>query len=200
MFLQYQHRATEVLLQTGAHGSTLGPLLFLWYINSVTTGLKYCKVKIYADDLVIYNSHQCSLTANVRLQEDINVLVEWFNNNRLTLNADKTKVLWYGSDREIQNAVRLSICIKGKEMKIVNNYMYLGVKLDSRLLMKDHLKEIIKRASNKIFKLGKLRHRITEETSLLVYKQTILPILDYCGFVTKMAPNNMVGKLQKIPE
>ena len=45
------------------------------------------------------------------------------------------------------------------------------------------LRDIKKKIINKIFLLRKIRRYINFETAILVYKQTILPILDYAGFM-----------------
>ena len=37
--------------------------------------------------------------------------------------------------------------------------------------------------SNRLFNLRKLRHYITEKSALAIYKQTILPVFDYAGFI-----------------
>ena len=42
---------------------------------------------------------------------------------------------------------------------------------------------IKKRVSNKIFKLRKIRKFLNFEAAILIYKQTILPIMDYAGFL-----------------
>ena len=36
---------------------------------------------------------------------------------------------------------------------------------------------------NRLFNLGKFRHYITENSSVAIYKETILPVFDYAGFM-----------------
>ena len=38
-------------------------------------------------------------------------------------------------------------------------------------------------ANNRLFNLWKLRYYITEKSALAIYKQTILPVFDYAGFL-----------------
>ena len=45
------------------------------------------------------------------------------------------------------------------------------------------LSDIKKSVLNKLFNLRKLRFYINEKTSLSIYKQTVLPIFDYSGFM-----------------
>ena len=64
-------------------------------------------------------------------------LHEWFTNNRLILNIDKTKVLPY-KDANIIN----SISINSTEICLVSHYTFLGVILDNNLNFKEHIRKI----------------------------------------------------------
>ena len=44
-------------------------------------------------------------------------------------------------------------------------------------------KNVVKNVSNKIVMLRKIRKYIDNHTAICIYKQTILPILDYSGFL-----------------
>ena len=53
-------------------GSVLGPLLFIFYINDVTSFItKGSKINLFADDIVVYPVIKSSLDFN-HLQQDIN--------------------------------------------------------------------------------------------------------------------------------
>ena len=57
-------------------GSTVGPLLFLMYINDLPACVKHSKVALFADDTKLYNQiHNRSDCEN--LQNDFNELIEW---------------------------------------------------------------------------------------------------------------------------
>ena len=44
-------------------------------------------------------------------------------------------------------------------------------------------KAVYRRIEHKVYMLGKLRYFIDRKAALLVYKQAILPYVDYAGFV-----------------
>ena len=74
-------------------GSVCGPLLFLIYINDLSKIMDHCKVSLYADETVLYISHNNLQTALQLLQCDLNKLVEWCTDNKVTINCKKNKIL-----------------------------------------------------------------------------------------------------------
>ena len=70
-----------------------------------------------------------------------------------------------------------------KDILFVKHLTYLGVILGNQMNLKSLLCDVKKRISNKIFLLRKLRRYITLDSALLIYKQTIMPIFDYAGFM-----------------
>ena len=64
--------------------------------------------------------------------------------------------------------------------------------------MKCNISKVTKQVSYKIFRLQKLRRQLTENLSRRIYKQTILPILDYCSFVHNSSNKNMQQKLDSL--
>ena len=45
------------------------------------------------------------------------------------------------------------------------------------------LKDVYKKVEQKIYMLVKFRYLVDKKSAVLIYKQTILPYLDYIGFV-----------------
>ena len=69
-------------------GSVLGPLLFLLYINDISTVISHSKVKLFADDVTIYK--ETSSRDDVKLlQLDLSNIVQWAKKWLLRLNPLK---------------------------------------------------------------------------------------------------------------
>ena len=114
-------------------GSNLAPLLFLIYINDITSFLPDCTINLYADDILVYISDINVINANVRLQSCVNVMTSWFNNNKLTVNTDKTYTILISSQSLKDKHAPLSININGIPLVQQNEVIYLGVTIDSHL-------------------------------------------------------------------
>ena len=58
-------------------GSVLGPLLFLVYINDITSVVKYCNVRLFADDTCLFVSTKDHIEAAWYINEDLKHIEEW---------------------------------------------------------------------------------------------------------------------------
>ena len=133
------------------------------------------------------------------MQIDFDAIIEWTYRNNLRLNHSKTKGMILGSRNKLSKLSRptaFNMC--GQDISFVNNHSYLGVIIDSNMSLSYLLKDINKRLSNKMFMLRKIRNFLTIDAAITVYKQTILPIVDYSGFMLLACNNDQRGDLQKM--
>ena len=179
-------------------GSILGPLLFIFYINSLPEVVLRAKIKIYADDIVLYVSSKDALTARTILQTELNRVVKHCDALGLTINIDKTKWAWYGSMYKLNRCPTGNLKIKGKAVKRTESYVYLGAKIDSPLSMKEHAKMIYNKVNVMAFKLSKLRKQMNESTALRIYKQVILPRFDFCSFLIDTSTKYWINRLETL--
>ena len=114
-------------------GSVLGPLLFVLYINDITNCLTNSKFYLYADDLALMVEHQKAEGVKTLLQEDLDIVCHWCDTNRLTVNQEKTKVMWCYSPWSIPDVSDCGLTLKGATLKVVKEFSYLGVTLDYKL-------------------------------------------------------------------
>ena len=68
-------------------GSTLGPLLFLLFINDPPSVIQYTYDFLFADDLKLI-----ALLPNIEAQMDINSLLQWADDNGMEFNTTKLKL------------------------------------------------------------------------------------------------------------
>ena len=111
-------------------GSTLGPLLFLIYINDLRFSLKFSVASHFADDTCMIHKSKKLKTIESELNYDLKLSTEWLNANTLSLNIDKTKLLIFHS--KTKKVVYDDISIKLNKIKLIptDNVKYLGIFLD----------------------------------------------------------------------
>ena len=189
--------SSKVSISSGVpQGSVLGPLLFTIYINDICDVITECKVLLYADDCVLYTSHRQENIVHNRIINDAKNLLSWCTNNLLCINVKKTKSMLVGTRHRLSISQPLDIRLNNVQIETVKSYNYLGVIFESELSMNHQLTEIHNRVQQKLFHLRKIRKFINEFTAFQIYKQTILPILDYCGFLSMSGTQAKYNALQ----
>ena len=161
-------------------GSVLGSLLFLVYINCVsslplTTG---SRLTIYADDIVLFKPIYYPEYYGA-LQKDIDAITECIRVCHLTLNPAKCKYLIASRKRQSilpPGGLLLGNCM----LEQVHSYGYLGVLVTSSLTWKEHIKQICTKAR----KLAGTLHRklstwADTNTLRCLYLTCIRPHLEY---------------------
>ena len=78
----------------------------------------------------------------------------------------------------------------------VKTHTYLGIKLDEQLTLETYANSLIQKVSNRIYQLTKIRSFITKKAALLIYKNMILPILEYGDIFLHSASQIIRKKIQ----
>ena len=108
------------------HGSILGPLLFLVYINDLAVRLK-CNVKLFADDTSLFTAADDSNTASSGMNHDLDWTSQWAHGWRMSFNPDPQKQaveLTFSKKKiEIDHPV---ILFNDIPVKKVTGYKHLG--------------------------------------------------------------------------
>ena len=134
---------------------------------------------MYADDTVLYISHPDYDTATKGLQEDLDALSRRCVQNGIQANTDKTKVMKFGSQNVLNRLPPLDIKIGGTDIGEVTSYKYLGITLDAHLNYSLHITLVISSITAKLKLFRRMRSFLSTKAALLVYKGTLLPILEY---------------------
>ena len=179
-------------------GSILGPMLFLIYVNDLSSVVKKCKYQLYADDTVIYNvSNDINISAQ-EVQQDLDRFIKWCTGNALTINIKKSKYVCYGLKSQTRKIQNHSLFMNGIKLDKVSSYKYLGIQLDMNLTFHKYLQDCIQRASYKIYIVAKIRYYIDINTALTIYKTMILPIFEYGDIAYDLADRKSLDKLQTL--
>ena len=147
------------LLNTGVpQGSVLGPLLFSLYINDTSLCLDPEISRIlFADDLQIYAQCQLNDLSSLieKMSDNANRITRWATTNRLTLNVGKIKAMVFGNSFFLNQlpSVAFGIPIGNAMVQFSTSVRNLGLVLDDRLSLKEHVNEVCKRTNTLMYRL-----------------------------------------------
>ncbi len=180
-------------------GSILGPLLFTLYINDLPEVTKHSKVVLYADDTALFVSSKNLAEIQTKLSEDLDSVSRWLAENRLTLNAKKTKCMLFGSPQKLARVrEELRIQIDGEFLEHVKVFKYLGLWFDSVLNWKHHVDCVAKKISQRIGIQSRIRPYISADTAKILYESMIAPIISYGDLIWSKGPVCNTVRMQRL--
>ena len=141
-------------------GTKLGPWLFVLMINELDTNAQQWK---YVDDTTV--SEVVVKGGESHVQAIANRVIEWSHENRVQLNADKCKELRISFAKE--QRVFDPIIIEGKEVELVTSTRLLGLTIANDLTWNDHVTEITKKASKRLYFLTQFGSSQTRSSTVL---------------------------------
>jgi ribonucleases P/MRP protein subunit RPP40 len=127
--------------------TVLGPLLFILYINDIAQCVLSSNVLLFADDTLVTISGDTTEEVSRKLNEDLALLSNWLNCNKLKLNVDKTKCMIITNKKIQKDEIMMNI--GGKMIGRVTKIKYLGVFLDDALKLDEHVDYICKKMGRK---------------------------------------------------
>ena len=157
-------------------GSTLGPLLFLLYINDMPLVSNF-NTKLFADDTVLILTNSCPKLLNKNVNSELVKIDERLKLNKSSLNTNKTKFMVLTKQR---SAWHFDIRIGKTNIEQVNEIKYLGVIFNDKLSWKSHIQHVCPKLSNGSWALLKLRNYVDTTTLKTVYYALIYSYLQYC--------------------
>ena len=160
-------------------GSIDGPLLFNLLINDLTFFIEQCTLSNYADDNNFSISGEDKGLIKSMLLSHFMIVEDWFFENYMISNPGKCYFMCIGkniSDSELLNLNDLNLknC---KEVEI------LGITIDRNLNFKGHIRNICRKAGQKLSALLRVSSHINTDKKALLYKSMIRSKFAYCPLV-----------------
>ena len=160
-------------------GSTLGPLLFLIYINDFRFSLDKCIASHFADDTCISYSSSKLKTIETIMNSELKRASEWLVSNRLSLNVKKSKLLIFHSKQSKIDSNMISIKLDKSKLDPEPNVKYLGVYIDENICWDHHIHKLSKDLGRSNGIISKLRHFVPKKSLLSVYYSIVYSKLLY---------------------
>lgn len=169
-------------------GSCSGPLQ--WCLCADDLLEKLHKENIYtigyADDFactVIGNRDLPSMYD--KMNKASKVITDWCKEAGLDVNPQKTELIMFSRNNyntSIESARNLSVRLKGEKLKLVDCVTYLGMKLDKKLNMKDHIKYVQTKANKALWAASMITGKqfgATPHVIRYIYESIVIPRITY---------------------
>ena len=178
-------------------GTVLGPTLFKIYIMDLHLYTDLFCVK-FADD----SSFECSEVSRdaveMKVNNELQKISEWFKNNRLTLHPDKSRFMVHSRDKLVnlrldgKTIMRCGFGLQEESVKL------LGVYIDEDLSWKIHVNNVVKKIGKGNYLLWRHGKKLNISTKKVLYESFIRSHLLYCLTVWGSAKNSVLKPLQTI--
>ena len=178
-------------------GSVLGPLLFLTYINDMPNCINHSKLKLFADDALLYNQIKKPTDVD-NLQSDLNNLITWSESWQMKFNPLKCETMRISRHTSILSPIPHTYHINNTPLVQVDTVKYLGIHIDDKLSFATHVKEVGKKATNVLHLLMRSLKKANTKTRETAYKSVCRPILEYATVVWSPHKQKLIKLLESI--
>ncbi len=169
-------------------GSVLGPLLFLLFINDITTLDHNVNFTLFADDSnIALKSSDINDIPNI-LSSLNSKMLKWSDSNGLKLNVDKTSTVIF---KNYSNTEFLNV-------ELSNSTKFLGVIIDNCLSWKNHVEYVCGKVTKIIPYIRKMKNIMTREHLLMLYNTLIFPHFNYGVTIWGHCSADKVKRLLKL--
>ncbi|KAL0881298.1 hypothetical protein ABMA27_001181 [Loxostege sticticalis] len=178
-------------------GSLLGPLLFVIFVNDISSCLHSSRLLCFADDMKIYTSISSQDDA-VALQADLSRLCDYCVSNKLDLNPSKCSVVTFGRKRDTK---LYTYSMKGQDLPRKTSVRDLGVIHDSKLIFEDHINSIVAKASRALGFV--MRNSVSfnkVKTLKILYCTFVRSHLEYASQIWNPRYQTYIARLERIQE
>jgi hypothetical protein len=142
--------------------------------------------------------YACSTDINeaiTNLEHDCNLLVEWFRDNYMTLNASKCHLLVSGfKDEAMCASVGGSLIWEELSAKL------LGIIIDSSLTFDNHVKTICKKASQKLTGISRMSNFMSETKKKVLIQTFFESQFGYCPLICMFCSRTLNHRINRLHE
>lgn len=171
-----KYASSKKITKTGIpQGSSLAPLFYIIYTNDMDEENSDVDTMMYADDTAVATEDGNLEDAITKLQNKVNNLSQWIEDNGLDINKEKTEFIIYASERNKQakeiGEVKLSI--RGALIKMKKQIKYLGLNWDKSISWNEQILETIKKIRTLMPLIKRIARITSEETKKEIYHAII---------------------------
>ena len=180
-------------------GSSLGPTLFLIFINDLLTPFSNFNITLFADDFVLLLSGSNFDTISTDANLQLSLISNWYSSNKLKINSSKSASMFFTRSKSIFCPIS-PIFIEKDVIPLVFSFRYLGLNFTSDYRWNAHTDYICSKISRNIGLLAKFAIDFPLSFKKKLYYSFVFSVVNF-GFsiygVTSMSNIRRLERLQK---
>ena len=158
-------------------GSTISPILFLIYINDLPSFCPDSHTTLFADDTTLSYSNPDLSSMFTEVNNELILVENWMNMNRLTLNLSKTECIIF-SNRNPDLTID-QVNLNNINVNFSPNCKFLGVLIDSKLNFRNHIDCVLGKLVRSARILYRIRNYLPLKSRLNFYYAFVYSHLSY---------------------
>jgi hypothetical protein len=191
--------SSQKQVNTGiVQGSVLGPMMFNIFINNLAqlplNGIPF----LYADDIVLVNSHEAREDERSKINDDMTLIYNRLTEKRLILNYDKSFYMMLSSPNKKLHLKDVLSLDFGLTLKRVDNLKYLGLIIDQNLKWDKHIDHTASKLADTTGILWKMRKRLPVKVKRSIYHTLIESRISYMSLIWGSASETAIKQIQTV--
>jgi hypothetical protein len=138
-------------------GSILGPVLFLLYINDLTTNILEAETVLFVDDTNILIQAEDGKVLEQKVNSTMEVLDNWFDTNGLVINTEKSIALSLHTWQN-KTALKPQIMFNNRDVNYSSVTKFLGLHVTKCLKWEAHIRYLSIKLNKSIYVLQSLKY------------------------------------------
>ena len=185
--------STSTIVTSGVpHGTVLGPLLFLLYLNDLPDNLS-TSVRLFADDGIVYTPIRSQNESSL-LKNDLHKLQKWQDTWLMKFNPNKCYRMTLSTRTPTSNMY--TFC--GQTLTFVDSHCYLGIHLSNTLNWTTQTKPASTKAQQTLGVIRRNLNKYPTHIKAVAYTSLVRPIFEYASAAWGPHSQNNIKSLERI--
>ena len=159
-------------------GSTLGPLLFLLYINDLPQHITNGEVVFFADDTNILVIDKDKSILQDKIKRIMIQLESWFSKNNMIINNDKTKAMLFQLKKP-HDISGPDIIFNNIKIKYTSQFRFLGINITQNLKWSVHIQSLCSKLNKVCYIIKSLKDEVSLHILRNIYFAKFQSLVSY---------------------